>query len=159
MKMRVSLRVDVRPARPEDLEQLAPEIEQALHAEYVRRMLSERREDVVFVLAFANGCPVGRLGIDFGRKADQGIAHLWAFDVLSNLRRLGIGTALIREAESIIASAPHSATVVEIGVDDGNDDAARLYRRLGYRNAGSERGGSGELIHLLRRRVSAIRRK
>jgi ribosomal protein S18 acetylase RimI-like enzyme len=100
-----------------------------------------------------NGRPVGRLGIDYRRKADQGIVHLWAFGVLPQLQRLGIGTALIREAEKLIASAPRAATTLEIGVDEGNDEAAKLYRRLGYRDAGIERGRSGETIRLLRRPI------
>ena len=48
------------------------------------------------------------------------------------------------------------ATVVEVGVEEWNHGAARLYRRLGYGDEGSERGSSGEVIRLLRRPVSAL---
>jgi ribosomal protein S18 acetylase RimI-like enzyme len=98
---------------------------------------------------------VGRLGIDYGRKAAQGIVHLWAFGVLPALQRLGIGTALMREAEALIAASPRAATLIEIGVDEWNQEAAKLYRRLGYRDADAERGGKGEPIRLLRRPISA----
>jgi ribosomal protein S18 acetylase RimI-like enzyme len=104
----------------------------------------------------ANGQPVGRLGLDFGRKAAEGIVHLWAFSVLPSLQRLGIGTAMMRAAESLIVAAPRDATVVEVGVDDWNHDAARLYRRLGYREVGTECGGNGEVIRLLRRPIADI---
>jgi ribosomal protein S18 acetylase RimI-like enzyme len=153
--LQLSLAVEIRPLRPRDLDDLEWDSVQAINAEYVRRVVAERGGDVVFLLALVNGKPVGRLGIDFGRKADEGIAHLWAFGVLPALQRLGIGTALVREAEALIAAAPQTVALVEIGVDDWNDEAAKLYRRLGYCDAGTERGGSGEIIRLLRRRVSA----
>jgi hypothetical protein len=43
--------------------------------------------------------------------------------------------------------------VIEIGADEDNHDAAKLYRRLGYAPSGHERGSNGELIHLFRRRI------
>ena len=134
-----------------DLDGLEWDSEQAIQAEYVRETLAERPHDVVFLLALANGQPVGRLGIDFGCKADARIVHLWAFSVRPSLQRLGIGIALIRAAESLIAAAPRGAAVVEVGVDEWNQDAARLYRRLGYRDESTERGRNGDVILLLRR--------
>jgi ribosomal protein S18 acetylase RimI-like enzyme len=76
--------------------------------------------------------------------------------VLPSLQRLGIGTALMRAAESLIAAAPRGAAVVEVGVEEWNDDAAKLYRRLGYHEEGAERGGNGEVIVLLRRSIAEI---
>jgi hypothetical protein len=35
-----------------------------------------------------------------------------------------------------------------------NQDAAKLYRRLGYRDQGYERGANGELILVLRRSIA-----
>jgi ribosomal protein S18 acetylase RimI-like enzyme len=119
-------------------------------------VLNERPGEVVFLLAFANGRPVGRLGIDFGRKANQGIVHLWAFSVLPALQRLGIGTALMREAERLIAEDPRGASTVEVGVDEWNQDARRLYERLGYEPVGAERGWSGVAIVLFRRPVAEL---
>jgi hypothetical protein len=62
----------------------------------------------------------------------------------------------VRAAESLIVSAPRAATVVEVGVDEWNRDAAKLYRRLGYRDAGSERDANGKVILLLRRSIAEI---
>jgi ribosomal protein S18 acetylase RimI-like enzyme len=156
MELSLSLLFEIRPLRGGDLADLEWDSEQAVNADYIRRVVAEREDEVVFLLALLRGRPVGRLGVDYGRKAGEGIIHLWAFSVLPALQRLGIGTALMREAESLIASASRGATVVEVGVDDWNDDAARLYRRLGYQDAGSERGSEGELIRLLRRPISAL---
>jgi ribosomal protein S18 acetylase RimI-like enzyme len=156
MELHLSLPVEIRPLRAGDLDQLEWDSEQAVNADYVRRVVAERGDEVVFLLALVNGRPVGRLGIDYGRKAEEGVVHLWAFGVLPALQRLGIGTALVREAESLIASAPRAATFVEVGVDVWNDEAAKLYRLLGYREAGAERGGNGEVIRLLRRPISGL---
>jgi ribosomal protein S18 acetylase RimI-like enzyme len=152
----LSLVVEIRALCSGDLDDLEWDSEQAIDADYIRGVLGRRGDEVVFLLALLNGRPVGRLGIDFGRKADEGIVHLWAFGVLPALQRLGIGTALIRKAESLIVSTPRAVTFVEVGVDEWNDDAARLYRRLGYRHAGTERGSKGEAIRLLRRPLSAL---
>jgi ribosomal protein S18 acetylase RimI-like enzyme len=153
MRFDVSLPVEIRPLREGDLDELEWDSEQAIGAGHIRKALADRGGDVVFLLALANGRPVGRLGIDFGRKAAEGIVHLWAFGVLPSLQRLGIGTALMHEAQSLIASSPRGATVIEVGVDEWNEDAAELYRRLGYRDDGTELGSEGEVILLLRRPV------
>jgi GNAT superfamily N-acetyltransferase len=156
MRLELTLPIEIRPLRDGDLDGLEWDSEQAIGADYVRTTVAERGGDVVFLLALANGQPVGRLGLDFGRKAAEGIVHLWAFGVLPSLQRLGIGTAMVRAAESLIAAASRRATVVEVGVDEWNHDAAKLYRRLGYRDDGVERGGHGEVILLLRRSIAEI---
>ena len=154
MELQLSLEVEIRPLREGDLDDLDWDSEQAIDADYIRKALAGGGDEhAVFLLALVNGRPVGRLGIDYRRKAGEGIVHLWAFGVLPALQRLGIGTALMREAESLIASAPRAATTLEIGVDEGNEEAAKLNRRLGYRDAGVERGRNGETIRLLRRPI------
>ena len=156
MRLEISLPVEIRPLRDGDLDGLEWDSQQAIQADYVRRTLAERGDDVVFLVALANAQPVGVLGLDFGRKAEEGIVHLWAFGVLPSLQRLGIGTAMMRAAESLIVAAPRGANAVEVGVDEWNQDAAKLYRRLGYRDHGTERGANDELILLLRRSIAEI---
>jgi ribosomal protein S18 acetylase RimI-like enzyme len=157
MRFEIALSIEIRPLRDSDLGGLQWDSQQAIQADYVRKTLAERSDDVVFLLALANAQAVGLLGLDFGRKAEEGIVHLWAFGVLPSLQRLGIGTAMIREAESLIAAAPRGANAVEVGVDEWNQDAAKLYRRLGYRDHGVERGSNDEVILLLRRSIAEIR--
>jgi ribosomal protein S18 acetylase RimI-like enzyme len=156
VEFELPLPIEIRPLRDGDLDELEWDSEQVIGAEYLRQTRAERGDEVVFLLALTRGRPVGRLGIDFGRKADEGIAHLWAFGVLPALQRLGIGTALMREAERLVASSPNDVTVLEVGVEEWNEEAADLYRRLGYKRAGTERGGSGEVIVLLRRPLAEI---
>jgi GNAT superfamily N-acetyltransferase len=156
MGFSVSLPIEIRPLREGDLDGLEWDSEQAIQADYVRRTLADRGDDVVFLLALVHGRPIGRIGLDFGRKAQESVVHLWAFSVLPSLQRFGIGTELMRAAESLIAATPRGATVVEVGVDEWNHEAAKLYRRLGYRESGVERGAKGELILLLRRPLAEI---
>jgi ribosomal protein S18 acetylase RimI-like enzyme len=156
VRLDLSLPIEIRPLHDGDLEGLDWDSEQAIHADYLRKTVAERGDDVVFLLALANGRPVGRLGLDFGRKAAEGIVHLWAFGVLPSLQRLGIGTAMMRVAESLIAAAPRGATVVEVGVEEWNNDAVKLYRRLGYSDEGVERAGNDEGELLLRRSIAEI---
>jgi ribosomal protein S18 acetylase RimI-like enzyme len=156
MHLDVSLSIEIRPLRDGDLDGLEWDSEQTIQADYLRKLVAERGDEVIFLLALANGRPVARLGLDFGRKAAESIVQLWAFSVLPSLQRLGIGTAMMRAAESLIAAAPRGATVVEVGVDEWNHDAAKLYRRLGYCDFGTEHAGNGQEILLLRRPVADI---
>jgi ribosomal protein S18 acetylase RimI-like enzyme len=156
VRLDLSLPIEIRPLRDGDLDGLEWDSERAIQADYVRRALAERGDDIVFILALANGQPVGRLGLDFGRKAEERVVHLWAFSVLPSLQRHGIGTAMMRAAESLIAAAPRVAEFVEVGVEEWNHNAAKLYRRLGYRDEGVERGEDGEVILLLRRSIAEI---
>jgi ribosomal protein S18 acetylase RimI-like enzyme len=156
MRFDLTLPIEIRPLRDGDLDGLQWDSKEAIQPDYVQKTVADRGDDVVFLLALANGRPVGRLGLDFSRKVQEGIVHLWAFGVLPSLQRLGVGTAMVRAAESLIAAAPRGATVVEVGVDEWNHDAAKLYRRLGYRDDGFERGGNNEVILLLRRSIAEI---
>jgi RimJ/RimL family protein N-acetyltransferase len=64
---------------------------------------------------------------------------------------------MVRAAESLISAAPRGANAIEVGVDEWNEGAAKLYRRLGYRNEGIERVGDDEVVLLLRRSIAGIR--
>ena len=72
MRIDLSLPIEIRPLRDGDLDGLEWDSEQAIQADYVRKTVAEQGEDVIFLVALANGQPVGRLGLDFGRKAENG---------------------------------------------------------------------------------------
>jgi hypothetical protein len=63
---------------------------------------------------------------------------------------------MMRAAESLIAAAPRGATLVEVGVEAWNHDAATLYRQLGYRASSVKRGGNGAVIVLPRRSIAEL---
>jgi ribosomal protein S18 acetylase RimI-like enzyme len=60
-----------------------------------------------------------------------GVPLIMHLKVHESRQRRGIGTALMEEAERIAAKA--GKTRIALGVDPDNENAIRLYRRLGYR--------------------------
>lgn len=62
------------------------------------------------------------------RRDSQGIAWIITVGVLPNFRRKGIGEALIYACEAQLGNVP-----VRLSVRASNENAIRLYRKLGYR--------------------------
>lgn len=88
------------------------------------------------LLAVVREFPVGQLWVDLARKRDAGIGVLWALRVLPGLRGTGIGTRLLQCAEAQLRE--RGIPFSEIGVEQDNPDARRLYERMGYVAAGIE---------------------
>ncbi|GAB3753708.1 GNAT family N-acetyltransferase [Microlunatus parietis] len=80
------------------------------------------------------GRVVGKIGIRYDEQ--PGAGTVLQFDVVEEFRDQGIGTALLRRAEQVIRD--HGCDRVTLGVEETNTDAIRLYRRLGYREFGTE---------------------
>ena len=59
---------------------------------------------------------------------------MFALDVGQAFRRKGVGTALVKAVEEIAAES--GLDEVNLEVESDNEDAIRLYRRLGYRICG-----------------------
>lgn len=81
-----------------------------------------------------SGRVVGKIGIRYDEH--PGAGNLFQFDVVASLRGRGIGTRLVRRAEQAIRD--HGCDRATLGVEDTNDGAIRLYRRLGYQEFGTE---------------------
>lgn len=65
------------------------------------------------------------------------LARIYSFGVAPEARGLGVGEALVREAESTARSAGRIVMRLEVRTD--NSAAIKLYRRLGYRQFGTYR--------------------
>jgi len=101
----------------------------SLHLASVAENLRRPPEAVEYLCVRApSGAPVAKGGVDY--EAHPGTGTLWQFAVHPSLQSLGLGTYLIAAAEDRIVR--RGLLVARIGVDDGNDDALRLYLRLGY---------------------------
>ncbi|EDY46412.2 GCN5 N-acetyltransferase [Streptomyces sp. SPB074] len=108
---------------------------------HARRFARQRAGGSTYLVAWADGVPVGNGEIRWGgcaapevREAVGECPELNGLDVRAELRGRGIGTALIHHAEAL--AARRGAPRLGLGVDDtGNPRAARLYARLGYRPA------------------------
>ena len=86
-------------------------------------------DDAAILVAVADDVLVGKAHVLFD---DGETATIEAVAVVPERQRRGIGTALIRSAESV--AAEHGYGAVQLGVEDSNPDARRLYERLGYRS-------------------------
>ena len=95
---------------------------------------SHVRGENIMLVAEVNHFPVGQVWIDLAKLQTDEIGILWALRVLPTLQNLGIGSALIRSAESILSSRGYK--ISELGVAKDNHDAKRLYERLGYQVVG-----------------------
>jgi len=71
-------------------------------------------------------------------------AHLHHARVSEDLRRQGIGTKLMEEAEN--EARRRGFIEMTLGVDEDNQQAIKLYERLGYKEFMREKGDQGELI-------------
>jgi ribosomal protein S18 acetylase RimI-like enzyme len=99
------------------------------HVEFCRESI-ERPDVVILVAVDDDDLPIGKLHVDLGAMADERVAAIVAASVTPELRNHGIGTTLIRKAEGLART--RGFRVVEIGVEESNPDARRLYERLGY---------------------------
>ena len=142
--MAIELPLEIRPARAADL----TDLEWYGHQSALRRHMAsilDRRDvgETELLVAELNSFAVGRLGIDFARVPDA--ALLWSFAVIPHLQGLGIGTALIAEAEKLAGARGFG--IAEIHVEQDNPAAQRLYERLGYEVVGENRaGGASEWV-------------
>jgi ribosomal protein S18 acetylase RimI-like enzyme len=125
---RVAFDVAIREMVANDLrgfhEWYGPERDESFRRSFERH----RAGEVVYLVADIRGAPVGHLGVDLIRVRDA--AHLWQFGVMPVLQSLGIGTAMVAEAE--VAASARGFRIAEIGAETDNPRARALYERLGY---------------------------
>lgn len=118
----------------------------AVQRAYERHLAGES----AFLVAEANRFPVGQVWVDLTKKRPEGTGVVSALRVIPCLQGLGIGTRLIDAAERVITQ--RGLPTAEIGVEQDNPRARRLYERLGYSVIGDnyepddERGGFWEWI-------------
>lgn len=102
-------------------------------ARYARQQAGES----AFLLARSDGRLVGRaeviwLGPKMPDVADvhPDVPEINGLDVVPELRRHGIGSAIVGAAERLARS--RGCRAIGLGVGEDNPEAGRLYRRLGY---------------------------
>ncbi len=128
----------IRPCRQKDL----PDLEWfGLLSDYreliQRAYRRQEKGEVVVLVAAVNAFPAGQVCIDLVKKANEGIGVIWAIRVIPPLQRTGIGTRLLDRAEKILSG--RGFQWAEIGVDKDNEDAKRLYERIGYQVVDEDR--------------------
>lgn len=137
LRFRASLAVTIRTAVPQDLPALEWWGWFAQQRAIIRAAFaSHERGTGVFLVATSAGHPVGQAWVDLARHGTESRAVIWAVRVLPGLRGAGIGSRLIAACEDEMRR--RGIAVSEIGVEDENEAARRLYERLGYRVTGLE---------------------
>jgi GNAT superfamily N-acetyltransferase len=86
-----------------------------------------------YLVAWAGSDPVGHAHIAW-EETTLGVPEIGDVFVQAELRRRGIGTELSEAAERLARTRGHRQ--ISISASIANEGALRLYRRLGYREAG-----------------------
>jgi GNAT superfamily N-acetyltransferase len=107
-----------------------------------------------FLAVGADEAPVG-LGSGVIRPEHPHLAHLYAMWVAAEARGTGAGAALVEAVAGWAAAA--GARVLRTAVTVGNDGAARLYERTGFRATGEREplGHSDAEVAILERALTA----
>jgi ribosomal protein S18 acetylase RimI-like enzyme len=121
--------VRVRPCEARDLEHFGA-FGSERHVEYCRDEFSQAESKVILVAVSEDDVPVGKIHVHFEHR--EGAVWLEAAAVARPWQGQGIGTALVRAAE--VLAAERGFGIAELGVEDSNPRARRLYERLGYRS-------------------------
>ncbi len=128
--------VRVRRAELSDLDDLVALEESSFatdrlsRAQYRRHLDSETAQVLV---ASANHRRFLGTAVVFFRKGTQ-VARLYSIATKAEARGKGVGSALLEAAEQ--ASRRRRCKALRLEVRTGNDDAIRLYERLGYQRIG-----------------------
>jgi ribosomal protein S18 acetylase RimI-like enzyme len=112
-----------------------------LFADAFRR--SQRGEAVLWVAELPERGIIGQVfiqlnGIHSGLADGQERAYIYGFRVRLEFRGEGIGSLLLRTAETDLKRRGFAKVALNVGRD--NPDARRLYERFGYRVVASEPG-------------------
>jgi ribosomal protein S18 acetylase RimI-like enzyme len=118
--------VRIRPCEARDLDHF--DVFGTGHVQYCRDEFA--RSSVTILVAASEDLPVGKVHIHW-EHAD-GAVWLEAAAVIKPRRSQGIGTSLVHSAEQL--AVERGCRVAELGVEDSNPAARRLYERLGYRS-------------------------
>lgn len=127
--------LSIRRARQDDLDRLL------WHGEHLRAnrqwfLDRQMRSEAIILLPTLDDEPIGHLEVDLTQLHDEGGVYLSWFEVREEFRGRGIGTAVIKKAEEIAVADGRHFSQIAVGKD--NDEARRLYERLGYNRVGEQ---------------------
>lgn len=132
----IHLPVTIRQAVKDDLPKLEHEGQFARFRNLFRRAYREQQSGRrLMLVADSNNYPIGRLFILFN-SSDRRIAdgkhraYLYSFYVMPPFRGMGVGTRMVRYAESILQMRGFYFATIAVAKD--NPGALRLYERLDY---------------------------
>jgi ribosomal protein S18 acetylase RimI-like enzyme len=123
--------VVIRTGNEHDLPGMEWEGEYRRYRRLYKMAMDESRAGRRFVLvAEVAGRIIGQIIVQLNRADSAGTGYLYAFRVRPEWRNRGIGTRLIREAETALVQLGFRRTLIAVARD--NPRARQLYERLGY---------------------------
>jgi ribosomal protein S18 acetylase RimI-like enzyme len=126
-------RVTFRRLAPSDLDSIFSRLSRQKGVEW---LAAQEQGHVHVAVADVDGVPVGRAGLDLVKKANEGVAILWAAHVERAWQSRGVGSLLFAHLEAVARSRGFS--VIELGVGKENPRAQALYQRRGYTVCGQQ---------------------
>lgn len=136
--VQLPIQLSVRALEVTDLPDLewsgGPQHITALATALDRSYAGEVDLEVIFA---PNGRSIAVGAVDYRKR--PGCGELWMLSVLDAWQSTGVGAVLITALEDRIAG--RGLRTATLGVEHDNPRAAALYRRLGYRAAGTELDG------------------
>jgi ribosomal protein S18 acetylase RimI-like enzyme len=120
--------IAIRPCEERDLDHF-DRFGSDVHVQYSREEFAHARK-VILVAVSDQDLPVGKVHVHLDHV--EGAVWLEAAAVARPWQNRGIGTSLVQAVEALAAERGYAA--VELGVEDSNPAARRLYERLGYRS-------------------------
>ena len=128
---RSNLDLTFRLARESDLLKLEWMGEYAHFRRVLRRTFEEQQNGERFMLvADFNDFPIGQIFLLPGGIRTFNHGYLYSLRVMQPFQGLGIGTALILQAEGMLHDQKLGYAMISVGKD--NPDARRLYQKLNY---------------------------
>lgn len=125
-----------------------PKLEWGGEFAHFRRMMLQTYRDQksglrAFVVAEWNNYPIGQICILFNEPNNlfhnhHNRGYIYAFRVMTPFQGLGIGTALIHQAETLLIARQYTGVILSVA--QNNERARQLYERLGYSIYGEDEG-------------------
>ena len=122
-------KIAIRPCAERDLDHFGV-FGSDIHVQYCRDEFAQTERIVILVAVSDDDVPVGKIHVHL----DHGEGAVWleAAAVARLVQGQGIGTSLVQAAETLAVERGYR--IAELGVEDSNPQARRLYERLGYRS-------------------------
>jgi GNAT superfamily N-acetyltransferase len=153
-------RITIRAYEANDVEEIARAFEPAPYRrsleQYERYLADQDHGARVMLVAFVRGDVAGYVNVlwasDYASFAERGIPEINDLHVLAPYRGRGVGTALVRAAESVIHDAGGDTAGIGVGTTPDFEAARRLYPALGYAfdRRGIRATGYGDAEYLTR---------
>ncbi|MDZ7731648.1 MAG: ribosomal protein S18-alanine N-acetyltransferase [Natrialbaceae archaeon] len=122
--------ISIRPVSRADLLEIV-KIERASFPQpWPYRAFETYLDEPAFLVADSNGEIVGYIVADVTRQYGRPVGHVKDIAVRDEVRRSGIGAALLERAMNILDS--HGAGAVMLEVRPSNEAARRLYHSYGF---------------------------